>query len=93
MDAEGTPTNHLDPRCKPMWRIQSAIVGVPLFIISLAVTGGLTFAGASPPRLALARNAVRPGIPSRTSFLLAVTGMVRVRTSLPWSRRGNNRTS
>ena len=47
MDAEGTPSNQLDPRVKPMWRIQAAVVGVPLFIISLAVTGGLAYAGAS----------------------------------------------
>jgi membrane protein YdbS with pleckstrin-like domain len=48
MDAEGTPANRLDPRVKPMWRIQSAVVGVPLFIISLAVAGGLTLFETSP---------------------------------------------
>jgi membrane protein YdbS with pleckstrin-like domain len=41
MDAEGTPSNHLDPRCKPMWRIQSAIVGVPLFFIVAGIASAI----------------------------------------------------
>ena len=37
--------SRLDPRAKTAWRIQTALVAVPLFLVSLLVAGGLSFAG------------------------------------------------
>ena len=37
--------NRLDSRAKTAWRIQTAIVAVPLFFVSLLVAGGIGLAG------------------------------------------------
>ena len=45
MEQKGTPSNRLDPRVKTAWRLQTALVAVPLFLLSLLVAGGIGIAG------------------------------------------------
>jgi len=47
MEQNTTPSNRLDPRVKTAWRLQTALVAVPLFIISLIVAGAIGYAGAT----------------------------------------------
>jgi membrane protein YdbS with pleckstrin-like domain len=37
--------NRLDPRVKTAWRIQTAVVAIPLFLISLGVAGAVSLGG------------------------------------------------